>query len=97
MNCCHLTHVSVAVPVAVAAAVAAAEAVAGAAAGAGAGGSGVEGQPVPWTLWVLAGARCPCGKWGKSAAAGTRNAGKRHGRCGRKVASWHLVRGRMFC
>lgn len=75
-----------------------AEAVLGAvaAAGAGDGVPGVVGQPVQGAHWVGAGEECPCGRWGKSAAAGTRTAGRRHERCGRTEASWHLTKERMF-
>lgn len=35
-------------------------------------------------------AGCPCGKLGRSADAGTTSAGKRHGICGHREASWLL-------
>ncbi|MPC14869.1 hypothetical protein E2C01_007645 [Portunus trituberculatus] len=76
---CLVTHVSVAVPVAEAVVVGAEPEVVVEVEGVGELGSGV------------AGARCPCGKWGMSAVAGTRTAGRRHERCGHRGASWHLT------
>lgn len=91
----HPTHVSVAVPVAEAVA----EAVAGAvvAAGAEVGVPGVVVRPVRGPQWEVAGAECPCGKLDKSAASGTRIAGRTRGRCGRREAFWHLTRERICC
>lgn len=48
----------------------------------------VEGVGVPGS--GVAGAGCPCGRWGMSVVAETRSAGRRHGRYGHKGASWHL-------
>lgn len=77
-----MTHVSVVVPVA--------EAVVGAGPGAVAVVGAGAGVAEVLEFGAVDGV-CPCGRWGMSAAAGTMSAGRRHGRCGHKEASWHLT------
>lgn len=54
----------------------------------------VTGEEEAVVVWIGvadgAGEGCPCGRWGKSADAGTKTAGKRRGRCGCTAVFWHL-------